>query len=57
VPADFDGPPQAWSLNAMAWLRASWRLALAYPADIAVFQDHLADPDVVIEQLLPWGWG
>src|ERR1700704_3239874 len=33
--------------------RADWSV-LRYRADIVVFQDHLADPDAVIERLLPF---
>src|SRR5260370_8685333 len=32
---------------------ADWSV-LRHRADIAVFQDHLADPDAVIERLLPF---
>ena len=32
---------------------ADWSL-LAHQADITVFQDHLADPEAVIERLLPF---
>ena len=37
----------------VALASADWS-ALRDRADIAVFQDHLADPDVVIERLLPF---
>src|SRR5260370_41834259 len=38
----------------VALASADWSV-LRDRADIAVFQDHLADPDAVIERLLPFG--